>query len=91
MQQNCPNSCRIRLALPANEREEPANMDTISKDLDDVVLICHDCPHVEHIGAFDESAGSRRTQAARAMQIHSRDEHGEGSVLRPVSKDDDAL
>jgi hypothetical protein len=58
-----------------------------SKDHDDVVLLCHDCEHVERIYAFDESLGSRRTQAARAMQNHSRDKHGAGSVLTRISKD----
>jgi hypothetical protein len=60
----------------------------ISKDTDGVILICHECPHVEHVDAFDESVGSRRTQAARAMQSHSYSEHGAGSVLKPILKDD---
>ena len=60
-------------------------MYTISKDPDGIVLVCHDCSHIERIDGFDKSAGSRRTQAARAMQIHSRDEHGAGSVLKPIS------
>jgi len=59
-------------------------MYTISQDPDGVVLVCHECPHVERIDAFDKSLGSRRTQAARAMQIHSRDQHGSGSVLNSV-------
>ncbi len=59
----------------------------ISKDADGIVLVCHDCPHVERIDLFDESVGNRRTQAARAMQNHSRDKHGAGSVLLPVPKD----
>jgi hypothetical protein len=63
-------------------------MYTISKDPDGVVLLCHDCPHVERIDLFDESVGNRRTQAARAMQRHSRQKHGAGSVLHPVPKDD---
>jgi hypothetical protein len=61
-------------------------MYTVSKDPDGIVLVCHDCPYVERIDAFDKSLGSRRTQAARAMQIHSRDQHGSGSVLNPVPK-----
>jgi hypothetical protein len=60
----------------------------MSKEPNDVILICDDCPHVERVDAFDANAGSRRTQAARAMQVHSRDEHGAGSVLTPVPKDD---
>jgi hypothetical protein len=58
----------------------------ISKDHDDVVLLCHDCAHVERIDAFNENSGNRRTQAAGAMQDHSRDKHGTGSVLRPIPK-----
>jgi len=57
----------------------------ITKDPDGIVLVCHDCAHVERIDGFDKSVGSRRTQAARAMQIHSRAEHGAGSVLKPIS------
>ena len=58
----------------------------ISRDPDGVVLLCHNCSHIEHIDAFSESLGSRRTQAARAMQNHSRDKHGAGSVLKPIPK-----
>jgi hypothetical protein len=74
-----------------NESEEPTIMYIISKDPDGVILICHECPHVEHIDAFDESGGSRRTQAARAMQSHSYQEHGAGSALKPVPRDDGLL
>jgi hypothetical protein len=56
----------------------------ISKDPDGVFLVCHNCAHTERVNAFDESFGSRRTQAARAMQNHSRDKHGAGSVLKSV-------
>ncbi|MCU1272809.1 MAG: hypothetical protein JWO48_240 [Bryobacterales bacterium] len=48
----------------------------ISKDPNGIVLVCHDCSHVERVSASDKSIGSRRTQAARAMQIHSREKHG---------------
>ena len=61
-------------------------MDTISKELDGVVLLCHDCLHVERIDLFDKSVGSRRTQAARAMQNHSRESHGAGSVLTSLPR-----
>jgi hypothetical protein len=57
----------------------------ISKDPDGVFLLCHDCSHVERVDSFNESLGSCRTQAARAMQNHSRDKHGEGSVLKPMT------
>jgi hypothetical protein len=58
----------------------------ISKDPDGVVLLCHNCSHLERVDSFNESLGSRRTQAARAMQNHSRDKHGAGSVLKPIPK-----
>jgi hypothetical protein len=60
-------------------------MYTISKG-PDVVLLCHDCAHVERVDAFNENSGNRRTQAARAMQDHSRDKHGAGSVLKHIPK-----
>jgi hypothetical protein len=50
----------------------------ISKDHGYVMLLCHDCAHVERVDAFNENSGNRRTQAARAMQNHSRDKHGAG-------------
>jgi hypothetical protein len=58
----------------------------ISKDNDGVVLLCRACSHAERIDSFNENLGSRRTQAARAMQNHSRDKHGIGSVLKPIAK-----
>ena len=66
-------------------------MYTIAKDPDGIVLVCRDCPHVERIDGFDKSVGSRRTRAARAMQIHSRDEHGAGSVLKPIPPDNQSI
>jgi len=61
-------------------------MYTISKDVGGVVLICHDCPHTERVNGFSETLGSRRTQAARAMQNHSQDKHRTGSVLSAIPK-----
>jgi len=58
----------------------------ISKDTDGIILLCHDCSHVERIISFNESLGSPRTQAARAMQNHSREKHGVGSVLKPIPR-----
>ena len=58
----------------------------ISKDTDGIVLLCHDCSHVERINSFNESLGSCHTEAARAMQNHSREKHGVGSVLKPILK-----
>jgi len=60
----------------------------ISKDAKGIVLVCHHCSHVERIDLFDESVGNRRTQAARAMQTHSRDKHGAGSGLPATPKGD---
>ena len=59
-------------------------MYTISKGPDGIVLVCRDCSHVERIDRFDDSLGSQRTQAARAMQVHFRERHGLGSVLKPM-------
>jgi hypothetical protein len=63
-------------------------MSTVSKDPDGVLLLCHDCSHTERIDLFDASLGNCRTQAARAMQNHSRLMHGAGSVLQPMPKYD---
>jgi hypothetical protein len=59
-------------------------MYTISRDPDGIVLVCHDCSHVERIDGFNKSVGSQRTQAARAMEVHFREQHGRGSVLKPM-------
>ena len=61
-------------------------MNKIIKDPDGIVLICHDCSHVERVNSLTESLGNPRTQAARAMQNHSREKHGAGSVLKPIQK-----
>jgi hypothetical protein len=61
-------------------------MYTISKETDSIVLICHDCSHTERVDSFDERVGSPRTQAARAMQDHSHEKHGVGSVLKSIPK-----
>jgi hypothetical protein len=50
-------------------------MYTISKAPEGVILTCKNCPHIESVGQFNLSLGSQRTQAARAMQAHCRDEH----------------
>jgi len=62
-------------------------MYTITKDPAGMVLLCHNCSHIERVSVSDKNIGSPRTQAARAMQIHSREKHGAGSVLQPVPKD----
>ena len=58
----------------------------ISKDCDGIVLLCRTCSYVERVNSFNDSLGSRRTQAARAMQSHLRDKHGAGSVLKPIPR-----
>jgi hypothetical protein len=61
-------------------------MHKIIKDPDGIVILCHDCSHMERVDSFNESLGSPRAQAARAMQNHSREKHGAGSVLQPIPK-----
>jgi hypothetical protein len=50
-------------------------MYTISKFPEGVILTCKNCNHIESVSQFSLSLGSQRTQAARAMQAHSRDKH----------------
>jgi|HubBroStandDraft_6_1064221.scaffolds.fasta_scaffold4515023_1 hypothetical protein len=57
-------------------------MYTISKDLNGIVLLCHNCSHVERLDSFREGFGDRQIQAARAMQKHSREKHGSGAAAR---------
>jgi hypothetical protein len=45
-------------------------------------LTCNECSHTERVNEFDDRLGSRRTQAARAMLKHSRNEHGK----QPIGK-----
>jgi hypothetical protein len=56
-------------------------MYTISKVLEDIILTCQDCTHIERVSRFNLSLGSQRTQAAQAMQAHSRHEHITGQLL----------
>ena len=56
-------------------------MYTISKTLEGIVLTCQDCTHIERVSHFSLSLGSQRTQAAQAMQAHSRHEHYAGPLL----------
>jgi hypothetical protein len=51
-------------------------MSTTSKDPDGIVLLCYNCPHVEHTDLFDEMLGNRGTQAAQAMWNRSGLEQG---------------
>jgi ribosome-binding protein aMBF1 (putative translation factor) len=50
-------------------------MYTISKVMEGIILTCQDCAHIERVSQFNLSLGSQRTQAAQAMQAHSRHEH----------------
>jgi hypothetical protein len=51
-----------------------------------VILKCKVCAHSENVNEFDDRRGSRRTQAAHAMLIHARMDHGKESVGRPMAK-----
>jgi hypothetical protein len=53
-------------------------MYTIGNTSEGIILICQDCGHIEHVSQFNLSFGSRRTQAARAMQAHAHDKHNAG-------------
>jgi hypothetical protein len=48
-----------------------------------VILVCLDCQHTERVNEFDDELGSPRTQAARAMLKHSRNEHGKELIGKP--------
>jgi hypothetical protein len=56
-------------------------MYTIRKILEDIILTCQDCTHIERVSQFSLSLGGQRTQAAQAMQAHSRHEHNAGRLL----------
>ena len=56
-------------------------MYTISRVLEGIILTCRDCTHIERVSQFNLSLGSQRTQAAQAMQAHSRHEHNTGPLL----------
>jgi hypothetical protein len=66
------------------QREVARRIYRISKDGDGIFLLCQDFSHVERIDSFNESPGSRRSQAARAMQNHSREKLSVGSALKPI-------
>jgi hypothetical protein len=60
-------------------------MYTISKVPKGVILTCKTCAHIESVSQFNLSLGSQRTQAARAMQAHSRDKHP-ARLVKPIPK-----
>jgi hypothetical protein len=55
----------------------------ITKDASGVILVCLNCPHTERVTKFDGNFGSPRTQAARAMLKHARNEHGKEPIGNP--------
>jgi hypothetical protein len=55
----------------------------ITKDASGVILTCLACPHTERVSEFNDRLGSRRTQAARAMLKHVRNEHGKVPIGKP--------
>jgi len=61
-------------------------MYAIKKDASGVILLCLDCPHTVRVNEFDDRLGSRRTQAARAMLKHLRNEHGKEWEGKPKSQ-----
>jgi hypothetical protein len=50
----------------------------------EVTLTCNRCSHILPINQFDDRLGSRRTQAARAMLSHIRDEHCKDPTVKPL-------
>jgi hypothetical protein len=60
-------------------------MYTISKVPEGIILTCKKCRHIESVSQFNMSLGSQRTQAARAMQAHFRNEHN-AELLRLLPK-----
>jgi ribosome-binding protein aMBF1 (putative translation factor) len=59
-------------------------MYTIKKDASGVILVCLDCPHTERVNKFDGNFGKSRTQAARAMLKHVRNEHSKEPTGKPL-------
>lgn len=56
----------------------------ITKDASGVILVCIKCSHTERVNEFDDGLGSPRTQAARAMLKHARNEHGKKPIGKPM-------
>jgi hypothetical protein len=58
-------------------------MYTISKSVPEgIILTCRKCAHIERVSQFSLRLGSQRTQAARAMQAHSRDKHNASTLVQ---------
>jgi hypothetical protein len=58
-------------------------MYTISKDASGVTFTCNECLHAVRVNEFGGRLGSRRTQAARVMLEHLRNEHGKEPIGKP--------
>jgi hypothetical protein len=58
---------------------------SINRISEGIVLISGDCGHFEHVSQFDLRIGSQRTQAAKAMEMHSLVVHNTPQ-LKPVPK-----
>jgi hypothetical protein len=58
----------------------------ITKDASGVILVCLNCLHTERVTEFDGDFGSPRTQAARAMLKHARNEHGKEPIGKPLPR-----
>jgi hypothetical protein len=59
-------------------------MYTINEDASGVTLTCNKCLHTVRVNEFDHRLGSPRTQAARAMLKHVRNEHGKEPIGKPL-------
>ena len=55
------------------------------RDNNNVILTCNECSHTLCVNQFDGRLGSPRTQAARAMLQHVRNEHGKEPIGRPLT------
>jgi hypothetical protein len=56
----------------------------ISPSTSEVTLTCNKCSHILRVNQFDDRLGSRRTQAARAMLKHVRNEHCKDPIIKPL-------
>jgi hypothetical protein len=61
-------------------------MYAIARVSEGIILICRDCGHIEYVSQFNLNIGSQRTQAAQAMQAHSRHKHNAGPLLKLLPK-----
>jgi hypothetical protein len=59
-------------------------MYTISRDAGGVTLRCNECWQTVRVNEFDHRLDSPRTQAARAMLKHSRNEHRKELIGKPL-------